>query len=164
MKTVYLIGGTMGVGKTTVSQYLKQHLDNAVFLDGDWCWDTNPFIVNDETKTMVMNNICYLLNNFICCESYDNIIFCWVMHEQSIIDEIISRLDLTFCELKVISLICDEITLKDRILKDVQAGVRQSDVLNRSLERLPLYQNLSTIKIDTSHLSLEEIKERILDN
>ena len=39
MKTVYLIGGAMGVGKTTVSQQLKKDLANSVFLDGDWCWD-----------------------------------------------------------------------------------------------------------------------------
>lgn len=34
MKTLYLIGGTMGVGKTTVCQRLKKVLPNAVFLDG----------------------------------------------------------------------------------------------------------------------------------
>ena len=64
MKTLYLIGGTMGVGKTTVSQQLKKDLINSVFLDGDWCWDASPFQVTEETKEMVLNNICYLLNNF----------------------------------------------------------------------------------------------------
>ena len=49
-KTLYLIGGTMGVGKTTVGQILKQRMDRAVFLDGDWCWDADPFQVNEETK------------------------------------------------------------------------------------------------------------------
>ncbi|MBQ4087884.1 MAG: AAA family ATPase, partial [Clostridia bacterium] len=39
MKTLYMIGGTMGVGKTTVCQQLKRDLQNSVFLDGDWCWD-----------------------------------------------------------------------------------------------------------------------------
>ena len=34
MKTLYLIGGTMGVGKTTVCQILKRRLPDAVFLDG----------------------------------------------------------------------------------------------------------------------------------
>lgn len=43
MKTLYLIGGTMGVGKTTVSQQLKKDLANSVFLDGDWCWDAIRF-------------------------------------------------------------------------------------------------------------------------
>lgn len=35
MKKLYLIGGTMGVGKTTVSQTLKMQLENSVFLDGE---------------------------------------------------------------------------------------------------------------------------------
>lgn len=35
MKRLYLIGGTMGVGKTTVCQILKRQLPNCVFLDGD---------------------------------------------------------------------------------------------------------------------------------
>ncbi|MEG2316612.1 MAG: nucleotide kinase, partial [Clostridia bacterium] len=50
MTNLYMIAGTMGVGKTAVCQSLKQKLPNAVFLDGDWCWDANPFWVNDETK------------------------------------------------------------------------------------------------------------------
>ena len=93
MKTLYMIGGTMGVGKTTVCQQLKRDLPNSVFLDGDWCWDANPFQVTDETKAMVTNNICYLLNNFLNCSAYENIIFCWVMHEQRIIDSILKKLD-----------------------------------------------------------------------
>ena len=88
MKRLFLIGGTMGVGKTTVGQILKKRLPDCVFLDGDWCWEMDPFQVNDETKQMVMENICFLLKNFIRCSAYKNIVFCWVMHEQTIIDEI----------------------------------------------------------------------------
>ena len=76
MKNLYLIGGTMGVGKTTVCQSLKRLLPKAVFLDGDWCWDADPFVVTEETKAMVMDNICHVLNNFIHCTEYENIIFC----------------------------------------------------------------------------------------
>ena len=100
MKTLYLIGGTMGVGKTTVCQQVKRQLKNSVFLDGDWCWDASPFQVTDETKIMVVDNICYLLNNFIHCSAYDNIVFCWVMHEQYIIDGIIGKLDTNNCKVK----------------------------------------------------------------
>ena len=42
----------MGVGKTTVCQKLKRLLQNSVFLDGDWCWDMDPFVVTEETKAM----------------------------------------------------------------------------------------------------------------
>lgn len=60
-KKLYLIGGTMGVRKTTFCQILKKKMDKAVFLDGDWCWDADPFLVNDETKKIVMENISFLL-------------------------------------------------------------------------------------------------------
>ncbi len=53
----------------------------------------HPFQVTKETKRMVMENICFLLNNYIKCSAYENIVFCWVMHEQSIIDDILSHLN-----------------------------------------------------------------------
>ena len=54
MKKLYIVGGTMGAGKTTVCQIMKEKLDNAVFLDGDWLWDSHPFTVTGGTKSMVM--------------------------------------------------------------------------------------------------------------
>ena len=98
-KKLYLIGGPMGVGKTTAGQLLKIRLDNCVFLDGDWCWDMEPFQVTTETKKMVIENICFLLNNFNRCPAYENIIFSWVMQEQMIVDTIISRLNTESAEL-----------------------------------------------------------------
>ncbi len=164
MKKLYLIGGTMGVGKTTVCQELKINLDSSVFLDGDWCWDSHPFCVTNETKSMVLDNICYVLNNFIHCSVYENIIFCWVMHQQSIIDEIISHLDVKECQIIPISLVCDERTLKQRLLKDVQEGKREESILLRSVERIPLYNQLNTIKIDTTKKSISEIVNDIKES
>lgn len=161
MKNLYLISGTMGVGKTRACQSLKKKLKNAVFLDGDWCWDADPFHVNDETKQMVIDNICHLLNNFIHCSVYENVIFCWVMHEQSIIDNIVSRLDSANCDVKSISLICRSDILAKRLERDIKVGIRQKDILVRSIERLPLYDLLNTQKIDVSDLSIEETAEAI---
>lgn len=161
MKKLYLIGGTMGIGKTAVCQELKHKHDNSVFLDGDWCWDASPFKVTEETKNMVLENICFLLNQFIHCSAYDNIIFCWVMHEQSIIDMIINNLDKTNCEIKTISLICDEKELRERLSKDIAAGKRKPDVIDRSLSRIPLYHQLNTIKINTNGKTVNEIVEEL---
>lgn len=146
----------MGVGKTTVCQKLKKLLPDSVFLDGDWCWDMSPFNVTEETKAMVMDNICYILNNYIHCSAFNNIIFCWVMHEQRIIDDIVSALDTRKCEVKLISLICGEQQLRKRLQKDVDARIRESDILERSIARLPLYESLDTIKIDVSNISAEQ--------
>lgn len=161
MKTLYLIGGAMGVGKTTVCQQLKKELPQSVFLDGDWCWDADPFQVTEETKAMVVDNICYLLNNFLHCSAYEHIIFCWVMDRQSIIDLIIERLDLKECEVKCISLIADERSLRERLIADVSMGIRAEDVIERSIARIPLYQELDTVKIDTTGKTVERIVEEL---
>ena len=161
MKKLFIIGGTMGIGKSTVSQILKRNLPNSVFLDGDWCWDSSPFQVTAETKEMVIKNICAVLNNFLKCSAYENIIFCWVMHEQSIIDAIISGLDTANCRVLAISLLCSELELTQRLQKDVAAGIRTPDVIERSVQRMPLYQNLDTIKVNTSGKSAAEVAQEI---
>ena len=161
MKKLFIIGGTMGIGKSTVSQILKRNLPNSVFLDGDWCWDSSPFQVTAETKEMVIKNICAVLNNFLKCSAYENIIFCWVMHEQSIIDAILSGLDTANCRVLTVSLLCSEQELTQRLQKDVAAGIRTPDVIERSVQRMPLYQNLDTIKVNTSGKSAAEVAQEI---
>ena len=151
----------MGVGKTAVSQQLKMDLPNSVLLDGDWCWDASPFQVTDETKSMVMDNICYLLNNFLHCSAYENVIFCWVMHQQSIIDSIIGKLDTQDCAVKCISLIADEVNLRKRLTGDVESGIRSENVIERSVARIPMYQVLNTIKLDTNEKTVAMIVNEI---
>ena len=152
----------MGVGKTTVCRELKNRLSKSVFLDGDWCWDMNPFVVNDETKAMVMDNICYLLNNFIHCSEYENIIFCWVLHEQEIIDSILSKLDIKNIKVISISLLCNEKALRERIQKDIDNKLRSNDVLERSIQRLPLYEKLNTVKIEVSEKTVADTVNEIM--
>lgn len=157
-----MIGGAMGVGKTTVSKLLCKQLPKCVYLDGDWCWCMDPFVVCDETKALVVDNICHTLNNFIKCSVFENVVFAWVLHEQSIIDAIVSRLDTNELNIVSVSLVADENILKARLQKDIDAGLRSSDVIDRSLARLPLYENLNTIKIDTDNLTAEQIVLKIL--
>ena len=161
MKTLYLIGGTMGVGKTAVSQALKRRLKNAVCLDGDNCWDADPFQVTDETKAMVLDNFCHILNNFLRCSAYENVLFCWVMHEQSIINSILEKLDTQNCEVKCVSLVADEKTLCERLAMDVERGIRSEDIIERSIARIPMYQALGTIKIDTNAKTVAMIANEI---
>jgi len=161
MKKLIFVNGTMGVGKTATCKQLQKILPKCVFLDGDWCWDASPFIVTSETKTMVQDNIGYLLNNFLECSEYENIVFCWVMHEDSIINDIISLIKGSNHRLYKFSLICSEDILKLRISKDVEDGIRENDVLNRSLSRLKNYLSMDTQKIDTSDITPIQTAEAI---
>ena len=154
----------MGIGKTATCQMIKDKLNNSVFLDGDWCWDIHPFQVTDETKRMVMENICFLLSNYTKCSAYENIVFCWVMHEQTIIDDIISCIDTANCKVHSISLICSEQALQTRIKKDVDAGIRAEDDIRRSIERIPLYEKLNTYKVDVTKVTPEQTADFIIQN
>ena len=162
MKNLYIIGGTMGVGKTSVCRELKQNLKNCVFLDGDNCWESSQNLVTDETKEMVLDNICYLLNSFIRCSAYENIVFCWVMHEQEIIDNILSRLQTSDCNVKLISLVCNESALTARLRSEIINDIRTKDIIEKSLSRLPMYAKLNTVKINNSNKSISQVANEIL--
>jgi len=158
-KRLYLIGGPMGVGKTTVSRHLQAMLPNCVMLDGDWCWDAKPFTVNDETKGMVIDNIRHLLQNFLDCTAYETIVLCWVMQEQSCIDALLEGLE--DCDSRVISLVCAPDILQQRLQKDIDAGLRTPDVIERSMERLPMYDMVHSIKMDTTHKTAQQTAAEI---
>lgn len=162
-KTLYLIGGPMGVGKTTVCRELNRKLPASVMLDGDWCWCADPFQVTPETKLMVLGNICHLLGNFLRCSAYENVILCWVMHERTIIDEILGRLPIKECgaKVRVVSLVAREDELRRRVEGDVRAGMRDEGAIARSLSYLPHYRDLGTELIDTTGLTPHEVAARI---
>lgn len=164
MKRLFFINGTMGVGKTSTCKELLGMLQPSAFLDGDWCWYMNPFQVTDETKHMVESNICFLLNSFLSCSEYENVIFCWVMHQESIINSLLEKLDLTNVEVYKITLFASKEALTRRIKKAIENGERTSDVLQRSLDRLPLYQEqeMHTTHIDVSNISPVQAAKEIV--
>ena len=135
MKRLYLIGGPMGVGKTTVCQELKRLTAPSVFLDGDWCWDMEPFQVTAETKAMVQENIAFLLGQFLRCSAYETVIFCWVMHKRAVVEDLLARLDLSGARFFLFTLDVSEAELTRRLSRDVERGLRDSGIVERSLAR-----------------------------
>lgn len=161
MKNLVFINGTMGVGKTATCRCLQKLLPNCVFLDGDWCWDAVPFIVNDETKVMVLDNIAHLLGNFLRCSAYSNVIFCWVMHEESILNAVVERINAHDYFLHKFTLTCSEDVLKARLEKDVKSGKREGGIIERSIARLQGYTAMATQKIDVSEITPQKAAELI---
>ena len=163
MKNFILINGTMGAGKTTVSRALQKLLPQAVFLDGDWCWQADPFQVTPETKALVLDNVCHLLGNFLRCGAYENVVFGWVMHERAIVEGILARLPIAECgaEVRWVSLVASEEELRGRIERDVDAGLREADATERALAYLPLYRELGSELVDTTGRSPHEVAELV---
>jgi len=157
VKKLIIINGTTGVGKTSVGRLLFKSLSKSTFLDGDDVWQIHPFVVNEETKEMVHKNIAYILRTYLQ-SSYENIIFVWVLHQQEIIDLIVNGLSGIKYKLYIFTLIVDEKILLDRIKSD-KNNPRDQQI---ALDRLRSSLKLNTTKIDSSHLSPNEVVDKIL--
>jgi adenylate kinase family enzyme len=160
MKRLIFISGTMGVGKTTISEILLKELNNSVFLDGDWCWNINPFIANDENKNMVMKNICFLLNSFINNSNIENIIFCWVMNKQEIIDTLISKIG-KYDEFYHFTLMITPELLRKHFNDDIEAGKREINDVEKAIEYINDYNLINSIKIEVKENNIMEIVNEI---
>lgn len=161
-KKLIIINGTMGVGKTTVCKTLYKKLHNSVWLDGDWCWMINPFDANEYNRSMVVKNIGYLLRSFLQNPAYEYIVFTWVIHLEEIYRLILAELSGFEFEQYKMTLLCDEEELRERIHKDTINGVRTEDSIERSIERLQMYKELNSIKIETGKRSIQEITDEIV--
>ncbi|MBO0456645.1 AAA family ATPase [Enterococcus hulanensis] len=161
MKKLVLISGTMGIGKSTITKIISDQTENSVYLDGDWCWMMNPFIVNDENKAMVTSNIQFLLNSFIENSMIKTIFFCWVMDEQAIVDTLLNGIHQENIKIVHISLIASEKKLSEHIIKDIDAGKRTHEDLKNSIERLHKYEQLNSTKLDISNLTIPSIAYRL---
>ncbi len=161
MKKLIIINGTMGVGKSTVSELLLKEMENSVYLDGDWCWNMNPFTVNEENIEMVLKNIIFLLRSFLNNSNFQYVIFCWVIHKEEILKNILYEIgDLDF-ELFKFTLLCNETELAKRIAGDIKTGKRKTDQISESISRLELYKNMDTYKIDVTNRTSKETMEEI---
>ena len=150
------INGTMGAGKTTTARALQKIMPPCVFSDGDNFWDMHPFAVNERSKRMVLQNISAVLSNFLESGLFENILFCWVMHEESIVKEILSRMPGLPFRFFLFTLTCGERTLTERLAADVAAGARSGGIFARSKDRAARYDEMLSCKIDTDGRSPEE--------
>ena len=161
MKNLILIGGAMGAGKTTVCQKLKPLLAPSAFLDGDWCWDMEPFRVTDAAKAMVMDNIAAVLSNLLRCPDFESVLFCWVLPEREIAEALLARLPLEGVRVHRFTLTLTEEALVSRLRGDIARGLRGDDVIPRALDRLKRCNAAGGELLDTTRLSPDEVAAEI---
>lgn len=157
-KKFIIINGVPGVGKSTVSKELHKSLPKSVWLDGDWCWMMNPWMITEENIKMVERNIIYLLRSYFSNSTFDYIVFCWVLHREEITQRILEGIQDFEYELTRITLTCTHDSLRERMLLDN----RTLEQFEASGRRLRLYEDMETFKIETSNISPEEAIKRII--
>lgn len=163
MKKLIIINGTMGVGKSSVGQLLNKTLPNSAFVDGDWCCKVN-IPLNDQIKNLYIKNITSLINNYLLNSEVKNVIFCWVIHKNEILQKIINNTDLNKVNVFVITLQADNHSLISRITKRFDYEDRDKSELERSLYyQENYYKDISSYKIDTSNMSIDDVAKKICD-
>jgi broad-specificity NMP kinase len=159
LKKFIIINGAMGVGKTSICKELNKILINSVWLDGDWCMMMNPWDFTHEiNKKIFLDNLNYLLNNFLSNSTFEYVLFSWVIPREDMINYIVKKLPENCFELKKITLLCANDKLKERMLEDG----RDEATIKKSMIYQEAYRNMDTIKIDTTELSISETVNKIL--
>ena len=147
----------MGVGKSSVAEKLSKELKKSVLLDGDWCWMMNPWIITEENKKMVGENITFLLNQFLKNSTFDYVIFTWVMHEESIWQHLVEKLEIEEVSLFRFSLTCES----EELIRRMKGDKRSEKVIKESIMRIPMYENQNTIKVDTTKINVDDVVNSI---
>ena len=157
---VIILSGPMGVGKTTVGKYIADHHPGTAFIDGDWCLDIHPFVGNQETKAMAVDNILHMIGKYQKCSVCNMVVLVWLMDEPWVIQKITQGLSAMQAEVKNMTLVCSRESLIRRWKDDHNCEWRTDEWLNVSLKSLPGFASMENI-IDTSDLSVEQVAELV---
>jgi hypothetical protein len=80
------------------------------------------------------------------------------------LDDLINALNLNGCTTHCFSLVSTEQALVERLNRDIATGKRGSDITERSVARISLYDELDTVKIDVSTISPTDAARRITEH
>lgn len=162
MKTLILICGSNGIGKSTASAELLKRLPNSAYVESDYCRMMNPFEFTDETVEVVKNNIFSLMLNYLKCSAIDNVIFPYGFHGrrkqifESIMVELSKEVDFKFCP---IILICTE----DENIRRMRKNWRDEERIKRAVKNTrEIYNRYDYPKIDVTDLTVGETVDEII--
>jgi hypothetical protein len=97
-----------------------------------------------------------LINN----SNIENIIFCWVMHQQEIIDTLIDKIN-GYDEFYHFSLMITPELLKIHFQDDIKKGKREINNVEKAIEYLNGYNLIKSIKIEVKENNILEIINEI---
>ena len=108
----------------------------------------HPFSVTDATKALVMDNIRALLRRDLDCAEVDYVVFVWVLQQEETAAALLDGLDEKARILRITLDASDE-SLSRRVQKDIAAGLRAPDSLERSLAYQRFYPGQGTLHLST---------------
>lgn len=157
-KQLVVVFGPAGVGKSATCSLLLGRLDGAVWLDADWLWMMNPFVVDDENKRMIERNIRSVLGSYFDNPNVRIVVLSWVVHEPAILEMILRWVADRDVRYQAIGLTCDEPALRMRLM----TRALDAEAVNRNVSRIEMCRSVSPNQIDTTALTPDGAATRML--
>lgn len=158
---VILLNGPMGVGKTTIGTYIADKFNGTAFIDGDWCMDLHPFVGNDETKELAIDNILHMIRNYKECSYCNMVVIAWLMDDEWVIKKLIDGINELDCDAKNITLVSSEMQLREQWMNDKNCPWRTEEWLDISIKSLDKFSKMKEA-IDITNLSIKEVANLVI--
>ncbi len=139
MKTLYFISGPIAVNKEKIACQILTKLPACIYLASESLEVANPPILNDETNKLHLDNLSYVLNNYLKSQSYQNIIFTINLKDKEQLNNILNKLDLKQTKLCHVTL-----------YNSKNAPLTES------------YNDINSTKIDVKKLKLDDLIKEIV--
>lgn len=159
MRSVYLISGPLGVGKTTVTRKLITVLEDAVLIDGDHHFHATeklPALTWEKRIEVTWKNILLITRNYL---EYDlNVVIDFVVEDE--LKWFLTSLSDMKADIFYIVLIANEAVLKERLTRR-----NEIQYLDRSLtilKKITSGSDHSKYLLDTSGLKIDDVIKEIL--
>ena len=156
---IIIINGSLGVGKSSVSEQLHWKFDKSVNLDGDHIGYVHPFDIYDNARISHLYRTFELLIGFHQENGYQNFVINYVFESPESLQELLDLLHPLDSSIHTYWLTCNPEEQEKRIRK------RQRDQIEWELKRFIDLQQIQTKaaqqgfigkEIDTTSLTAEE--------
>ena len=112
---IIIINGSLGVGKSSVSEELHYKFDKSVYLDGDYIGYVHPFEIYDQLRIDYLYRTLELLVRFHQQHGYHNFVINYVFESSESLRELLDQLTPLDASIHTYWLTCAEDEQADRI-------------------------------------------------
>ncbi len=169
MSRLVLLGGPVGVGKSTVMRALKKRIPKVGLVDADEIWCVSDDLSAQESRSYAHDNVNAVIAGYARA-GVETCVVNWVFARKALYQPIVDEVGRLFDEVLQVYLIATpeilEVRIRQRWLQQGN-GFDVDDLTRYALSRLQLIQALPFDKIDTSTLSVDQVAEALvayLDN
>lgn len=100
MKSLYVVAHNTEVNSNIMCDLLQNKLPNTAF---PGCWgEIEPSEETEEIRENILRSVSLVINHFIRSSECDNIIFGWGDPRESVMSELLSRIETSECDVKFI--------------------------------------------------------------